>query len=95
MYTLKIPKWGIKWLGILFYFSVSVKYWPSETRKDLPWEPPAIVAGCWFVSHLLLLVDRVVECGNTSKSMAISEVDEACNCRELISGVQIYFDLGF
>lgn len=54
-----------------------------------------IIVGCWFVIHLFFLVDRVIERGNTSKSMAISEVDEACKHRELISGVQIYFDLGF
>lgn len=34
------------------------------------------------------------ECGNSFKKYD-SEIDEAYNYRELTSGVQIYFDLGF
>lgn len=79
--------------GILFYFSVPVKYWPSETRKELLREAPSSqAAGSWAICYFLMVDDT--EFGNSFKKYG-NEVDEACDCRELISGVQIYFELGF
>lgn len=78
--------------GILFYFSISGKYWRSETRKDLPQEPlqaAGLSALCCF-----LLIDVIWMWYKVSFKKYGSEVDEACDCGELISGVQIYFDLG-
>lgn len=61
-----------------------------------------ICAGCWFVSHLLLFIDRyylnvvtALKSNQLERTDEIDEIREACNYRELTSGVQTYFDLGF
>lgn len=56
-----------------------------------------IFAGCWFVSHLLLLIDRcylnVVQ-HLASNTMVMKSMNHT-TVRKLISGVQTYFDLRF
>lgn len=76
--------------GILF-----LRIWKVLTswNKEKAAVGATIFAGCWFVSHLLLLVDVIWMWFRVSFRKYDNEVDEACNRRT--SGVQIYFDLGF
>lgn len=77
--------------GILFCFSITGKYWRSETRKDLPREP---LRAAGLSAICCLLIEVIWMWYEVSFKKYGSEVDEAWDCGELISGVQIYFDLG-
>lgn len=93
--TLKIFKWEKKKSVLQFCPQFLAKCWHHEIRKKLPWEPPSLQAAGWLAICCFLLIDVIWMWFQVSIKKDSNEVIESCSCRELTSGVQIYFDWGF
>lgn len=86
---------GENWFGNSSISQDLENYPYSEIRKGLPRQPPSLQDADLLAVHCFVLVDAVGTRYKFSLEKYRNEDLEISNCRELISGVQIYLHLGF